>query len=148
MRKKIIILVVIIFAVSLCIIMIQQREAYFGSKYFAGISTSGGSGAKNIAKELVHFPKNGVFERGYISGTLGADLKGKNVSGIAMNQAKKLGEKLVLDIKESKKYTFQNMAGRLLSRFILRPGFKRFIIRDKDTKTQAVYENLKLRELI
>ncbi|MBN2535262.1 MAG: flavodoxin family protein [Spirochaetales bacterium] len=122
----------------------------FGAKYVAGISTSGGSYAQRVAKELVNFAQNGIFKRAYVSGFLGINLKGKSASQFpdAMTQAGNLGKRVTQDIRLGKKYLFQNIPGRLLTALIVKPSLKKFIKMGSKTIMQAVYENLRQRELM
>jgi len=125
-------------------------SATFGNKYLAGISTAAGGKAKKVAKTLTNLTKNGIFKRGYVSGVLGINLNGKEITQLpgALAKAYTLGQKIAQDVKTAKKYPLQNILGRLMINIFVKPTFKKFIKRDRETTMKAVYENLRLRAMI
>ena len=123
----------------------------FGGKYVAGISTANSAGAaKKVAKGLAHFLANGVFQRGYVSGFLGASSRGKGVAADpeTLRKAHELGRKLAQDIQGGREYPLQNLAGRLVNRFILKPNFSTAILDHREGMMKGVYENLRGRGLL
>ena len=119
-----------------------------GGKYIAGISSSGSAGgAIKVAKNLTNLLSNGIFQRGYVTGLLGA---GSNVSkkNKTLDKACELGKKIVKDIKAGKKYPLQNIFGRLVMRFAMRPIIQKYILKNKEGDTKAVYQSLFERGLI
>ena len=103
---------------------------------------------KKLTKSLICLV--GIFKRSYVSGSFGIALHGKEPSQVpdALGKARKLGKKIALDIQRGRKYPLQNMLRRLFINLLIKPGFKKFITKDKETNTRAVYENLRMRELI
>ena len=123
----------------------------FGGKYVVTLSTTGGQGAKKVADYLAGLPRDGVFQRGYISGMLTAS-NTVNVP-VAKNQevldeAFQTGQKLATDIKTNNSYSFQNIIRRTINKLILKPKFTEIVKSKKDGDLAAVYENLVDRELI
>jgi multimeric flavodoxin WrbA len=126
-------------------------SATFGGKYVVGISTARSAGAaKKVAKGLASLLTNGVFERGYITGFLGASSGVNGVGGdpAALRKARALGRKLARDIQSGRGYPLQNPAGRLMNRFILKPNFSRAIIDHRAGAVKGVYENLTQRGML
>lgn len=121
-----------------------------GDKYVAGISTAAGSGAEKVARSMVNLAKNGIFKRAYVTGFFGINLNGKDVQEVphALEQARNLGKKMVRDITAGKKFMFQNFFKRGITNLFIKPNFKKFIRRDRDTNLKAVYANLTSRGLI
>lgn len=125
-----------------------------GGKYVAGISTANGNAAKKTAKSIVMMFRLGIFQRTYITGTMGAATMlhgnflhaGKNVE--ALNEARALGAKVARDIAEKRTYPLQGLLPRFLVRMKIRPFMSRYILKNKDGKEKATYENLRLRGLI
>jgi multimeric flavodoxin WrbA len=120
-------------------------SATFGGKYVVGMSTARSAGdAKKVAKGLASLLTNGVFERGYISGFLGASSGANGVKNNpdALRNARALGRKLVQDIRGGQQYPLQNLAGRLLNRFILKPNYSKAILDYREGPVKGVYENL------
>ncbi|MBD3340596.1 MAG: flavodoxin family protein [Candidatus Lokiarchaeota archaeon] len=131
--------------------LFEYATSSLGGKYAVGISTSSEKmGANKVAKQTIKYIKEGVFKRGFISGTLGVATNGEHVSHNkkAMEKAYGLGVNLAKDIKNKKRYTFQNSTQRLLNRLVIRPIFKKFILKNKDGRMEGVYENLRNRNLI
>jgi hypothetical protein len=120
-------------------------SATFGGKYVVGMSTARSAGdAKKVAKGLASLLTNGVFERGYISGFLGAS---SGVNGVendpdALRKARALGKKLARDIRSGQGYPLQNPAGRLMNRFIMKPNFSKAILDHREGPVKGVYGNL------
>lgn len=126
-----------------------------GGKYGVGISTSYNmNGAKNVAKKLTGVFKFGIFERSYISGTLGIHTMVNGVekkvceSTADLKKANKLGRKITKDIEGDKKYPFQNIIMRLVVALYIKPIFKKFILKNKEKKERASYNSLHQRGLI
>lgn len=126
-----------------------------GGKYAAGISTSyNRNGAKNVAKKLISIFKFGIFERSYISGTLGVHTMVNGVekeiceSTDDLKKANELGRKITKDIKRNNKYHFQNIIMRAMIALYLKPTFRKFILKNKDGKESASYFSLHQRRLI
>lgn len=126
-------------------------SASFGGKYVLGISTANSAGAaKTVAKSLATWLTNGVFERGYVTGYLGASSGGKGLAAHpeALTKARALGQKLARDILRGRRYPLQNPTGRLLNRFILKPNFSKAILDYREGPEKGVYENLRQRGLL
>jgi multimeric flavodoxin WrbA len=126
-------------------------SATFGGKYVAGISTARSAGtAKKVAKGLAGFLTSGVFERGYISGYLGASSGANGVEhdAEALKKARALGRKLARDIQRGQRYPLQNLVGRLLNRLILKPNYSKAILDYREGPVKGVYENLKQRGVL
>jgi len=120
-------------------------SATFGGKYVVGMSTARSAGdAKKVARGLAGLLTNGVFERGYISGFLGASSGANGVENNpdALIKAHALGSKLVQDIRSGRQYPLQNLAGRLLNRIILKPNYSKAILDYREGPVKGVYENL------
>jgi multimeric flavodoxin WrbA len=123
----------------------------FGGKYVVGISTANSAAAaKKVAKDLAHLLTNGVFQRGYVSGFLGASSRGNGIAGDpdALRKARELGGKLARDIQSGRQYPLQHLIGRLMNRFILKPNFRIAILNHREGMMKGVYENLRQRELL
>jgi hypothetical protein len=131
-----------------------QYASLLGGKYGIGISTSYGGVSKKVAKKLSGIFLFGIFQRSYVSGTLGAKtiINGVEIKiaddAKVMKKAKQLGRKIVSDIRNNNKYPFQNIIMRLVIKLFLRPIFERNIQREKNGKEQAVYNSLFERGLI
>jgi hypothetical protein len=120
-------------------------SATFGGKYVVGISTARSAGAaKKVAKGLAGLLTDGVFERGYVTGFLGASSGANGVENDsdALRRACALGRKLARDIRSGKGYPLQNPAGRLLIRFILKPSYSKAILDYREGPVKGVYQNL------
>ncbi len=128
----------------------EASTSSLGGKYMAGIAAANNAGvAKKVAKQLALFGVNGTFLRSYASGYLGAGSLGKAANSPAsLEKARKLGKKIACDIKQEKTYPLQNIAGRLRIGLLLKPIFSKFILKNKDGETKAIYENLHERGLI
>jgi multimeric flavodoxin WrbA len=123
----------------------------FGGKYVVGISTANSAAAaRKVAKGLAHMLTNGVFQRGYVSGFLGASSRGNGIAGDpdALRKARDLGGKLARDIQSGRQYPLQRPVGRLMSRFILKPNFRTAILDHREDMMKGVYENLRQRKLL
>ena len=123
----------------------------FGGKYVAGISTANSAGtARKVARGLAYLPTNGVFQRGYVSGFLGASSRGKGVAADpeTLRKARELGRKLAQDIQSGRRYPLQNLVGRLMNRFILKPNFTTVILNYREGMMKGAYENLRQRGLL
>jgi len=120
-------------------------SATFGGKYVVGISTARSAGdAKKVARGLTSLLTNGVFERGYITGFLGAS---SGVNGVennpdALRAAHELGRKLARDARSGRRYPLQSPLARLMNRFIMRPNFSKAILDHREGPVKGVYVNL------
>ena len=121
-----------------------------GGKYFVGISTCGGIGGKKVAKDLAGQFVTGFHRRGYRTGYLGIKLGYDRVENRAeaLEEAYKLGCKLVHDIESSRKYPFQRIVDRTINALLVRRIILKNIYANKDGRMKAVYENLVSRRLI
>lgn len=132
--------------------MFEVMTSSLGGKYFAGISAAGSAtAARKTGREMVSFVGSGVFKRGYISDVLGAGfLKGKAASedSIAMMKARNLGKKISRDIINENRYPGQKPFTRFVSNLIVKPQFIKYISREKEHDTKAVYSNLVHRGLL
>jgi multimeric flavodoxin WrbA len=125
--------------------LLEQFSAdLFGGKYVIGLSTAGGMGAVNTAKNLVKLVASGAFDRAYITGYLGAHLKGSKISQNKkiMDKAYSLGKKIVSDISKKRNYGLQNLYRRFLNSFIIKPMFLKTIISNKNGMTKGVFNIL------
>lgn len=117
-----------------------------GGKYMAGISTAGSTAtARKVARDLVKLTSNGVFERGFVSGTLGKGYVKNSDAGEdkkALNKAFSLGKRISNDIKTVNNYPMQNLFSRILNKFILKTVFTRYIVTGKNSSTKAVFSYL------
>ncbi len=126
-------------------------SATFGGKYVVGISTANSaSTARKVARDLAGIVTDGAFERGYVTGFLGASSSrgGVKHDTAAMQEAHALGGRLVRDIRSGRRYPMQNPVGQLMNRFILRPNYRKAIIDYREGPVKAVYENLKQRGIL
>jgi multimeric flavodoxin WrbA len=114
-----------------------------GGKYVVGIATASSFGAKKVARAMAAGVQQGVFRRGYVTGTLAVHLKGKHVSSLpgALRAASALGRKIVEDFKAGKKYPLQNLLGRIPNALIMRPMIKKAIEQNKGAMS-GVYQEL------
>ncbi len=124
-----------------------------GGKYVVGISTASSAGAGAVAKGLtgvVGGAFGALFARGYVSGSLGVVRGGKRIEEQpkALEKARRLGERLVDDIRRGRSYPFQNLQGRALGALFLRRAFERSIKEYRHREMKAVYESLVRRGLI
>jgi multimeric flavodoxin WrbA len=121
-----------------------------GGKYMAGISTAGSMGARNVARNLANISRDCVFQRGYVSGSLGVGLNGVSIEGNqkALRKARQLGRKVCIDIKTANKYPFQNLIRRSINRLFIKPKFLKIILQKKSSNMKAVYETLAAKGLI
>jgi hypothetical protein len=121
------------------------REALNGAKK---------EGAKKVSKKLTEVFKAGIFERSYISGTLGVHTRINGVekkvceSTDDLKKANELGRKIAKDIKFNNRYPFQNLIMRAVAALYLKPIFKKFISKNKEDKERASYYSLHQRGLI
>ncbi len=126
-------------------------SATFGGKYVVALSTASSAGAaKKVAKDLAGIVTNGAFERGYITGILGASSSGGGVQRdkAALLKAHALGRKLVCDIRSGRRYALQNPWGQLMNLLILKPNYRKATVDYREGPMKAVYDNLRQRGLI
>ncbi len=123
----------------------------FGGKYVAGIAASGGKkGVIKVAKSTIKMVKSAMFKRGFVSGYLGVATRGEHIKNNKkiLDKAMKLGLKIAMDIKGKQKYKYQNISGRFMKKILIKPMFKKVILKNKERNMKAIYENLKERGLI
>ncbi len=131
--------------------LFEYFTSSLGGKYLAAISTASRPGAAGkAAKGFPGLLAGGIFQRGYISGTMGAKAQGRGVPVREADRARaaKLGRKLAVDIKSGRRYLWQNLLGRLVNRLVVRPGFREAVLKHRGGMMQGVYCNLKERGLI
>jgi multimeric flavodoxin WrbA len=121
-----------------------------GNKYFLGISTAGGIGAKKVARGLADHFLTGFHQRSYLSGYLYAHMGYKHVRECPELELKArfLGKKLVNDIRRKKKYPFQKLPSRILNNLLVRKIILKNIYENRDGQLKAVYQDLKKRKLL
>jgi multimeric flavodoxin WrbA len=130
--------------------MYTAYTSSLGGKYFVGVSTCGGIGAEQVARDLAEDFIVGFHQRGYLSGYLGVKLGYDRIEAHteALAKAYRLGQKLADDIKTKRTYPFQKLFDRLMMTFVVRRIILRNIYANKDGRMKAVYENLISRKLI
>ncbi len=130
--------------------LFEYFTASLGGRYFAAISTASSPGtAAKVAKGMARLFAGGVFRRGYVSGSMGAKARPQGaVDAASLKKAAALGGKLAADLARGKKYPFQNLPGRILSRLMMKPMFRRAILDHKDGMMRGVHANLADRGLI
>jgi multimeric flavodoxin WrbA len=130
--------------------MYERFTSSLGGKYMAGISTAGAMGAKQVATRLACMARDSIFKRGYLSGSLGVSIGAGRVMDNAdqLLLARNLGRKITQDIKNHKKYLFQNLFGRLINYLFVKPNFYKVILKNRAGSMKAVYDNLSQRGLI
>jgi multimeric flavodoxin WrbA len=113
-------------------------------KYFAGISTAGAIGATAVARKLARTFSTGFFGRGYVTGWLGVTVGDGTIrdGSPALARARALGRKMARDIARRRRYPFQELGKRIITRFMVRPMITRNILAHRETSMQAVYQNL------
>jgi multimeric flavodoxin WrbA len=121
-----------------------------GGKYFAGISTAGGVGARSVARRLAQSHAVGFFRRAYASGYLGVHRGTGRVELVqgAMARARRLGRRLVRDISRQRTYPLQLAGKRIVNRLMVSRLIRRNIEQHRYGMMRAVYENLDSRDLI
>jgi multimeric flavodoxin WrbA len=130
--------------------MLTAYTSGLGGKYFVGISTAGGIGARKVARDLPEHFLSGFFLRSYLTGTIHAHLAYDSVSQKTelLDKAYRMGEKLIKDIQNRKKYPFQKMFTRTLNRLMVRKIITGNIYQNRERQMKAVYQNLVERKLI
>lgn len=130
--------------------MYTAYTSSLGGKYFVGVSTCGGIGAKKVAQNMAKHFIAGFHRRSFMSGYVAASLGYNRVeeNQKIMNQAHLLGMKLVKDIGANKKYPFQKLFDRIMISLVVRRIILKNINTNKDGIMKAVYENLIDRKLI
>jgi multimeric flavodoxin WrbA len=126
-------------------------SATFGGKYVVGLSTArSAAAAKKVAKGLAGLLTNGVFERGFIAGFLGASSGANGVESNleGLRRARALGRKLVRGIRSGKTYPLRNPVGRLLNRLVLKPSYSKAILDYREGPVKGAYENLRGRGML
>ncbi len=130
--------------------MFTTYTSSLGGKYFVGVSTCGGIGAKKVAKEILKHFTAGFHKRGYASGHFGVAIGNGRIEDHpkAMKKAYKLGVKLANDIIHKRKYPLQCLKDRLIIALFARKIILRNIYTNKNGNMKAVYDNLVERGLI
>lgn len=131
--------------------LFEYFTASLGGKYLAAVSTaSRPSAARKTAAGISRLFSAGVFQRAYVSGTLGAKArpKGSPVDHRDLARANRLGARLALDIRRGRKYPGQRPWTRLMNRFLVKPGFRSAVLKYKDDMMKGVFANLRERGLI
>jgi multimeric flavodoxin WrbA len=121
-------------------------SSLLGGKYLASISTGKMMGADKVARYLTGFASDSALQRAYVSGSLGLTLRGGKPAAQnpdALRQARALGEKIAVDIKNKRTHPLQNLSGRVLHAVLLRPMFKNMAKKYGTGMMKGVYENLK-----
>lgn len=115
----------------------------FGGKYVIGMATAGSFGAAKAAGALAASFRDSVFQRAYVSGTLGVHLRGRHVSAMpqVLLKARALGRKMASDIHSGRRFPLQNLIGRLPNVLFLRPLIKQAILQNKEAMS-GVYKEL------
>lgn len=132
--------------------MYEVMTSSLGGKYIAGISTAGSAmTAKKVARDLASIGSSGVFKRGYVSGVLGAGFINNMTAHEdkdTLEKAHDLGCKISRDIEDEKRYPTQKLFIRSVNKFIVKPKFIKYVFRERESSTKAVYTNLIQRGLI
>ena len=130
--------------------MYTAYTSRLADKYFVGISTCGGIGAKKVAKSLAEFHITGFHKRGYMTGYIGVKLGYERIETKThvLELAYKLGERLANDIKGKKRYPFQKIMDRVITALVVRRIILKNIYTNKNGIMKAVYEDLVQRNLI
>lgn len=128
----------------------RMTSEVFGGKYVIGVSTCGGTGATRVADDLAGFVKVSIFQRGYVSGTLGVAVGPNSVAdnANALRKARDLGQKMVRDIQRRNTYPLQNLVGRMMNAAFIKPQFSGIIRKNKDGRLRGAYANLRQRGLL
>lgn len=112
-------------------------------KYVASISTTGSIGAKKVAKKMTNI-NGGFMKTGYFSGILGIAIDWDHVKNYPehLDKAYSLGETLVDDIRNEKKYYTQKLFTKIINALIIKKIMKKNILEHKDDRMKAVYNYL------
>jgi len=129
--------------------MFAVYTSSFRNAYVVGMSTCGRFGGKKVAKKHTEIV-NGVFGSGQVTGTLGVQVGWKQVEDNPENieKCKRLGKKLVYDIKTGKRYWYKRLGNKFITRFFMRPAMKKNIMEHKDDEMKGVYETLRSESII
>lgn len=131
--------------------LFEYFTSSLGGKYWVSISTaSRASAARKTAAGIPRLFSKGVFQRGYVSGILGAKAqrRGTPVGGMDLEKALALGTRLAADIRRGKKYRAQHLTSRLVNKFLMRPNFRSVILKHREDMMKGVFANLSERGLI
>lgn len=130
--------------------MYTAYTSSLGGKYFIGVSTCGGIGAKKVAQNMAKHFVAGFHKRAYMTGYVAAKLGYSKVeeSPEILKRAYMLGIKLVNDIRKKRKYPFQKLIDRIIVSLIVRKIILKNIYENKNGIMKAVYENISGRKLI
>ena len=102
--------------------MFTAYTSSLGGKYFVGVSTCGGIGAKKVAQNMAKHFIAGFHKRAFMSGYIAVKLGYSRVEEKPeeLERAFLLGLKLVKDIKTHTKYPFQKLFDRIMFSLIVR----------------------------
>jgi hypothetical protein len=130
--------------------MYTAYTSSLGGKYFIGVSTAGGIGAKKVAKELANDFVVGFHQHGHRTGYVYAYVGNDTIKDHPkkLTQAYQLGIKLVQDFEKQKQYHFQKILNKLLIHLIVKRMIIKNITENKEGMMKAVYQNLLNRGLI
>lgn len=119
-------------------------SSFVGGKYVAAIATAGSFGAGKTAKELAGIAQSSVLQRAHVSGTLSVALRGRHARQIprGLEQARRLGDRMVRDIGSRRRYLLQGFASRLLYALVLGPAIRRHVVANSTGTMKGVYEAL------
>ena len=123
--------------------LFSAYTSLLADKYIVSISTTGAVGAKKVAKKMTSI-NSGFIKTGYVSGTLGVALDWDHVKEYPehLEKAYHLGENLVTDIKNEKKYYTQKLYKKMINALFLKRTMKKNILKHKEGRMKAVYEYL------
>ncbi len=130
--------------------MLEVLTSSLGGKHMAGIAAARSARtARKVARTLSRFGSSGTFARSRASGYLGEGFSGgRTADERVLEKARRLGARLVQDIVQKRRYPFQSLPQRLLSRLFLRPAFCRYILQNREGDARALYDNLHRRGLL
>lgn len=123
--------------------LFNAYAAMYGDKYIIGVSTAGGIGAKQVAKQLTEIVQC-LFRFGKVVGTLHVLRGHERVEKIPDidNKISKLALQMYNAIDKKRRYPFQNLFKKILFRIFLRRIFINNLLQNKDDKMRAVYNYL------
>jgi multimeric flavodoxin WrbA len=113
-------------------------RSLLGDKYVVGIATAGAVGARKTAKKLTGIT-DGFHRSGRISGVLDVPV-GHGDATAALPKARKLGRRMVDDIRQQRKYPFQRLFENLLRSVVLKRLMRKNVLENKDGAMKGVYE--------
>ena len=119
-------------------------------KYFVGVSTCGGIGAKQVARELAFSYCVGFHGNGFVTGYLGVKVGYNQITAYPgeLRKAYQLGKKVVRDIKARRSYPLQKLFEKMLMKVVVRKIILKNISQNRDGIMKAVYDDLVKRNLL